>query len=238
MVTLCTTSKNLSICNKLRQRATLVESGATNVVYTEAMQAYADFLKTGDTTEPLFAELINDDNTKAIMESLILADCPSDLVTAAFDVPKRSYEWYKELFFDTSIFYTKLGKIAYALSCDDDYRELRIRAIDVGYSYIINIYCGVDIPKDVRMHYMNKLLGASYNKALNVNYSGANSVTAQNSKEYIKLAMQLNDTIEGMTDTNSANNQSVLSLLTSDVSEHVIKQEQNVHTDIDAGDIQ
>ena len=166
---------------------------------TEAMSAYAKYLK-GDRNNAianlLFGEMRGDEFECAVVESLLLGGCSSEEAERNFGIPQKAFDWYRELFFDINAFTTRLSKLSYVMQCDDDYRELRVRALDLGYEYIVNMYSGKPMPIKTQREYLTRMLMASYSKAMNMNYATAESGSAKNAKEFAKLATQVFEVLD------------------------------------------
>ena len=81
--------------------------------YTESMLAYYEYLKSpgkvqlGSTEELVFKHIRGNEFQREIVEALLIGGCPDD-GAAVLGITEQAMRWYRELFFDTSVFASRL----------------------------------------------------------------------------------------------------------------------------------
>ena len=131
--------------------------------YTESMRAYRTYIENGGQVAPgsieehVFTVLHGDDQQREIVEALLIGGCPDD-GAAVLGISEQAMRWYRELFFDTEVFGTRLGLYSYvrrecggcglkddgAVMTQEEWesRPLKQIAYDCGYRYVLGLYAG------------------------------------------------------------------------------------------------
>lgn len=168
--------------------------------YTDAMRAYMQWCRTKTCADEAgsLAFRIQGDLTQAeILEALLLSDCPPGDIVEAFGVPAKACDWYRELFFDTTKFRTKLDKISYVENYPDPFgKALKVRALNLGYEYVLYTYANI-VPKTEgqRRLVRTMFLSAAY-KAMAMNYSGLGTSLNKHAVEHAKLMLKAYEALE------------------------------------------
>ena len=133
--------------------------------YTDAMRAYRAFIENGRKAEPgsieemVFVTLRESERQRDIVEALLIGDCPDDGAEKALGIPEHALQWYRELFFDTALFRSRLDLWEYVHRDDDGHvhfkdsepvltqeewesRPLKQIAYDCGYHYVLGLVAG------------------------------------------------------------------------------------------------
>ena len=167
--------------------------------YTEPMKLLYEYLK--DATCPCFLHLqafqIREDQVQNdIIECSLLADSKYEDIESIFGIKKETVEVFKELFFDTAAFTSKLEKISYVNRCTDKQKDLKLRAISLGPEFIFYNY-GSSLPSDeLQKNLMRRLYMTSAYKAMSMHYNSLTSETSKQAVEYAKLTLKAFETLE------------------------------------------
>lgn len=168
--------------------------------FTPAMLLYWDYLNTGECSDvdaDIAFEIYSDDTQREILEALILGNCPDSDIFEAFKIPLKAIRYYKELFFDVTWFRTHLEKISYIEQYDDPLgRELKVRALNIGYEYILFTYANIVPRTNAQKALIQKMFMSSAYKAMNMNYASMNSATMRQAVEHGKLMLKAYETLE------------------------------------------
>lgn len=188
----------------LRSRALRVEADAemrndTFEDYTESMRAYYVFLteKTcGDRSERILFERLAANSIQAsLVEALILSRCEFKKVEEVFRLPEKALAWYKELFFDTDMFLTDLDLISYLEECEEG-KEMKVRAVDFGYEYILYTYGHVTPDDAMRARLLQNICASTAYKALSMNFNTMTSAAGKQAAEYAKVMVKAFETLQ------------------------------------------
>lgn len=177
--------------------------------YTPAMLAYYSYLVDGTTSDiaerVLFTRLREDRTQANLAEALILSGCPPETVEETFRIPAKAFSWYRELFFDTDQFLTELDLISYLENCPkEDGKEMKVRAVDFGYEYILYTFGHVTPNEVARTKMLQNICASTAYKALSMNYHGMTSSAGKQATEYAKIMVKVFDTLQRMPAENSA----------------------------------
>ena len=130
--------------------------------YTESMLAYYEYLKSPDKVQPgsveelVFKRIRENEFQREIVEALLIGGCPDDGAADALGISEKAMRWYRELFFDTSVFASRLDLYEYVYSDngtedgngpdteegEPPERPLKEAAYEYGYLYILGKYAG------------------------------------------------------------------------------------------------
>lgn len=188
----------------LRARAAQVEHDAAMrddrfEGYTASMRAYYAFITSktcADRAERvLFERLARNSLQSALVEALILSRCDFTKAEEVFRLPVKSLEWYKELFFDTENFLTDLDLISYLEECDDD-KDMKVRAVDFGYEYILYTYGHVTPDDAMRSRLLQNICASTAYKALSMNFNSMTSSAGKQAAEYAKVMVKAFETLQ------------------------------------------
>ena len=208
-----------TVAKRVRQDAR--RRSAPGPEYTEAMRAYRRWLAkkpNENEDEAAVAFAIHGDSTQSeILEALLLSGCPPEDIETAFDVPVRASLWYKELFFDTAKFKTKLDKISYVENYPDPFgKALKTRALNLGYEYVLYTYANI-VPKteSQRRLVRTMFMTAAY-KAMAMNYSGMTSTVTKSAVEHAKLMLKAYEALERFSGDDSGAPDNLVKILAAD----------------------
>lgn len=172
--------------------------------YTDTMRAYWYYLVDGNSGDPdvdyaasMYASC---GVRRAIMVSLLLgAADPADILTV-FDVPVRATQAFKELFFDSSVFKTRLDRLEFLETMRDDpvAFEMAKRACAIGPEFIYFTY-GNHMPStEAQKHMVKKLYMTSAYKAMESMFNSPTSKVSAASRDYAKLMLKAYETIDAL----------------------------------------
>ena len=188
---------------------------------SEAQTAYYAFLteqKGDDIAEIVFHRLHGDETQKMVIEALILGGCPPEEAERALKVPIRAYEWHRELFFDTTCFLTVLDRIAYLDSIDnDEERQLKLRAVDLGYEYVLYVYAHVIPETDRQFELLRRMYMSTAYKALTMNYAGMGGTITKHAIEHARLMLQAFSAMERSRPENTGQSEALIRIVTEPV---------------------
>lgn len=182
-----------------RVRRDARKRSAPDPEYTDAMRAYRRWLaKKPDDDVAGVAFAIHEDATQSeILEALLLSGCPLEDIEEAFGVPVKASRWYRELFFDTKKFRTKLDKISYVENYPDPFgKALKIRALNLGYEYVLYTYANIVPKTENQRRLVRKMFMSAAYKAMNMNYSGLTSTVTKSAVEHAKLMLKAYEALE------------------------------------------
>lgn len=140
-------------------------------------------------------DIYEDQRQNYILEALILSDCPPETVREALGVPEKVTAWYRELFFDTSVFRTKLDRIAYIQELDGDEKDIKMKAVDLGYEFVLATYAGIIPRTDAQKRLVEKVYMATAYKAMAMNYNTLSSEATRLSVRHAELMLKAYDTL-------------------------------------------
>lgn len=211
-------------------REAIAEKLPSNPEWSEAMIAYFNYLSGGECDEDhAHAFLIHEnDFEREVLEALLISDADPDDVENVFEIPKQVYLIFRELFFDTDFFKSRLAKISYCESYEEsDFgRHLKLRALHLGSQYVLFRF-GNFVPETGAQHMMVKrlFLSAAY-RAMEANFNPINSVTTKTSVEHAKIMLKAYDALKDLYSDSSNGTLGVYKLMTStDVAEPMIENE-------------
>lgn len=163
--------------------------------YTAAMQRLYLYLgKKG----PCKAALIHKDSfQKEIVEALLISEASAEDIKSAFGIPEDVIADYKELYFDTTKLETHLDKLSYVTNYPDRFgKELKIRALNLGPSFIYFKYANIVPQTPVQRELVKKMFLSSAYRAMEANYTSMTSDISKASIEYAKVMLKAYDSIE------------------------------------------
>lgn len=168
--------------------------------YTEAMRLWREYQEHGGCTdeEADIAFSIAADKTQTeIVQALLLSGCPDNVLEEAFAVPARSVAIYNELFFNTKVFRTSLDKLSYVENYPDSFgRELKIRALNLGYEYVLYTYGNIVPKTEAQRALVQRMFMSSAYKAMSMNYNGITSSVTKQAVEHAKLMLKAFEALE------------------------------------------
>lgn len=209
---------------RLKAKETKVKSDLKKKVapdenYTESMKLLYGYLKDATCTclFHLQAFQIREDQVQNdIIECVLLAESKPEDIDTIFGIKKESVEIFKELFFDTTAFTSKLEKISYVDRCTDKQKDLKLRAISLGPEFIFYNY-GSSLPSDeLQKNLMRRLYMTSAYKAMSMHYNSITSETSKQAVEYAKLTLKAFETLEKFAPKASNDSEEFNSYLLSD----------------------
>ena len=166
--------------------------------YTEAMTEWykhktEDFPDLSEEAEIAF-NIRESKMQSEILESLILSDCPAETVFEAFRVPVKSVEFYKELFYDTSVFKTALDRVEYMERYPDDWgKELKLKAVNLGYEFVLFNYANLVPKTQAQKRLIERMFMATAYKAMAMNYNGIRSDVNRQAVKHAELMIKAYD---------------------------------------------
>lgn len=229
------------INDRLREKELRVRSDAANKkapdkTYTESMRYFYFYLTDGKCpSEPhLQAFRIREDKIQnIILEATLFADSKYEDIELVFGLSKDIVDIFKELFFDTSVFTSKLEKISYLERCKDPVeKELKLRASSLGPDFIFFNY-GDKIPsEEVQKNLIRKLCMAAAYKAMSMQYNSMTSNITKHSVEFAKLTLKAFETLEKYTPKDNTDSTELNRYLLVDYSSALGDNPENLDEDI------
>lgn len=183
--------------------------------YTTAMSAFYDHLD----GVPFKPALVHKDGfQREIVEALLLSGADLQDITQAFGVPEQVLKDYKELFFDLTKLDTHLDKLSYVTHYPDRFgKELKVRALNLGPSFIYFKYANIVPTTNVQRDLVKKMFLSSAYRAMEANYTSMTTDVSKSAIEYAKLMLKAYESIEKlMKDDTPGEMSSVKVLLTRD----------------------
>lgn len=170
-------------------------SGKQSGKYTDAMKRLYSYLKKENTCK---AAVINADSfQKEIVEALLISEASAEDIKSAFGIPEEVIADYKELYFDTTKLETHLDKLSYVTNYPDRFgKELKVRALNLGPSFIYFKYANIVPQTPVQRELVKKMFLSSAYRAMEANYTSMTSDISKASIEYAKVMLKAYDSIE------------------------------------------
>ena len=180
-----------------------VEEGSFPVKdYTTAMKQYSLFLKkkTVDGFPKEYAsafKIATDDVQRDILEAVLLSGAKASDISTALGIPVEVVNIFEELFFDVSVFQSKLDVISYlARLPKDESKEIKTRAYNMGPEYVYYTYSGMLPSESMQKDLMRRMFMSASYKAMNMHYNSSNSSSAKSSLEFAKLMVKAFESLE------------------------------------------
>lgn len=131
-----------------------------------------------------------------ILEALLLSECPYDIIESVFGIPQKAVTWYAELFFDVSVFRTRLDKIEYLETYPDaPGRNIRNNAVTLGYDYVLFKYANMVPKTEAQRALVERMFMATAYKAMAMNNFEMTSSVNKQAVEHAKLMLQAHNTL-------------------------------------------
>lgn len=163
--------------------------------YTEPMLElrtyYTDKNDSLSTTAQITFSIKESKKQSEILESLILSNCPEDIIEEHLAVPKKVVDWYKELFFDTHAFRTKLDVIEYITEYPDDFgRDLKTKAVNLGYEFVLFNFANLVPKTQSQKKLIERMFMATAYKAMAMNYNGIKTEVNKQAVKHAELMIK------------------------------------------------
>jgi len=184
----------------LRVQADLRKRDEPSADYTPAMKEYFDYRKVGvlpGTPMRVALRIFSDPIQKEICEAMLLAEASPEDIEEAFNIPKEGMEIYRELFFDTKAFVTKLDRISYIENYADAFgKDLKVRAFSLGPEFVYFKY-GNLLPKtDKQRDLVKRMFMSSAYRAMEANFNPMNSQVSKQALEWSKNMLKAYEALE------------------------------------------
>ena len=185
--------------------------------YTDAMHNYYEYLSASEDLDEKYIiafEIYYDHFKRELFEGLVLGEADPYDVDQVFGIPEESQEVYKELFFDTTAFRTKLDLLSYIENYEDKWgKEIKMRAYSFGPDFLYYTYAQL-IPKSKSQHDLVKriFLTSAY-KAMAVNFTGPNSKINKEAMEFTKLMLKAYEALSKYQDDQADEDTDLLKVL-------------------------
>lgn len=158
------------------------------------MLAYYDCLN-GGSYKP--ARIYKDGFQKEIVEALLMSGAETADIKQAFGIPEQVLKDYQELFFDITKLETHLDKLSYVTNYPDRFgKELKVRALNLGPSFIYFKYANIVPTSNVQRDLVKKMFLSSAYRAMEANYTSMTTDVSKSAIEYAKLMLKAYDSIE------------------------------------------
>lgn len=168
-----------------------------------------------DRTGRVVLSMRRSETQREILEALILSACPEETIERALAVPKEATAWYKELFFDTTAFLTDLDKIEYLTNYEDDFgRELKNRAVSLGYEFVLFTYANLVPKTEVQKQLVERMFMATAYKAMSMNYSGIRTEITKNAVKHAELMLKAYEALRRYSDDDPSSGHDLTAFLT------------------------
>lgn len=209
---------------RLAHVASLVEADVASgrkpgPAYTQAMRFWYAVMSEDDPeldrTGRVVLSMRRSETQREILEALILSACPEETIERALAVPKEATAWYRELFFDTAAFLTDLDKIEYLTNYEDDFgRELKNRAVSLGYEFVLFTYANLVPRTEVQKQLVERMFMATAYKAMSMNYSGIRTEITKNAVKHAELMLKAYEAIRRYSDDDPSSGHDLTAFLT------------------------
>lgn len=173
---------------------------------TEAEEMYAAWLDDKDvpvdyeiafSTYEIFAK-------REKVESLLIGNCPDDVLEEMLGFPKKSMEAYRELFFDLSMLHTDIDKLVFA---EGYYKavtgkdvppvdNLILRGLNQGYQVLLLLFCNTVPDQMSAMNILKRVFAGAIFKATAVQYTGMGSGLDKRAMDHCQLALRILETMD------------------------------------------
>ncbi len=177
-----------------------------------------------------------------IVEALLLAEADPEDIDIIFGIKKEVVDIYKELFFDTTKFITRLDKLAYVegYSGEGIGRELKLRALHVGAEAIYATYGNYLPEASSQKKLLQRIFMAASQKAMEINFNSLSSAGAKAALAHAKVMLKTFETIGAITDDDGDASKEFLKILLNKDNELAIeisKSKDNAPVRVDKEDI-
>lgn len=209
---------------RLAHVASLVEADVAagrkpGPAYTPAMRFWYAVMSEDDPeldrTGRVVLSMRRSETQREILEALILSACPEETIERALAVPKEATAWYRELFFDTAAFLTDLDKIEYLTNYEDDFgRELKNRAVSLGYEFVLFTYANLVPRTEVQKQLVERMFMATAYKAMSMNYSGIRTEITKNAVKHAELMLKAYEALRRYSDDDPSSGHDLTAFLT------------------------
>jgi hypothetical protein len=204
---------------KVRQDIDTQEAGYKDE-YTEAMRFYYDYLtQNGEQDTPeqyqyTFA-MREDPVMREIIEALLLSNADPEDVEKIFEVQPEMLATYKELFFETDNFISKLDVISYLENYPQDAgRALKVRAHSLGPEFIYFRYADIVPSSTKQKDLVKKIFLTSAYKAMEANYNNVASANTKAATQHATIMLKAYEAIQKlMEDPNAEGNKQIMTIL-------------------------
>ena len=171
---------------------------------TEAEKQYAAWLQ--DKPVPLEYDIAfstyEDSSKREKLDSLLIGNCPDEVLEKALHFPAVSVQAYKELFFDLSVLHTDLDNLVFA----ENYYGKNVPAVDnyvlrgfnQGYTVLLLQYCNMVPTQAEALEILKRVFAGAIFKATSVNYTAMASGVDRRAIEHCQLALKILDTMDNL----------------------------------------
>lgn len=184
----------------LRVQADLRKRKEPATDYTPAMKDYFNFRKVGvlpGTPLRVAMRIFGDPIQKEICEAMLLAEADPTDIEEAFGIPADGMEVYKELFFDTKAFATKLDRISYIENYEDPFgKELKVRAFSLGPEFVYFKYGNLLPRTDKQRELVKRMFMSSAYRAMEANFNPIGSQVSKQALEWSKNMLKAYEALE------------------------------------------
>lgn len=184
--------------------------------YTEVMSKYHTYLKEGSgDRESLYAFNIGKDMVRREMvEALILSEADLEEVETIFGLPQVVMQMYKELFFETDNFFSRLDVISYLENYDEDFgKAIKVRAYNMGAEFLFFKYANIAPKSESQKRLVKQMFMGSAYRAMEANYSNLTSAKTKAATTHAGIMLKCYEAIEKLMDSGNEGNETVVQLL-------------------------
>lgn len=206
----------------LRHIADLVEEDfklgkkPTKTSYSETMLEYLALLTSGKCHDNVkyASEIYEDNSRREVVEAALFGGATDEELDEVFGLSIELLVVYRELFFDLSVFRTKLDKIGYLENYPDaEGRELKLRAYSLGPEFIYFRY-GNLVPKTENQRALvKKMFLSSAYRAMEANFNPINSKVSKISLDHAKIMLKSFEAMEKLLQNDTSDNYDLVALL-------------------------
>lgn len=204
----------------VRVKDDIANSNGPDEDYTDNMKSYYYYLSKNvcDNQESVVAfKLFEDTTKKEIVEALVLAEADPEDIYAVFGIPQKSYQIYKELFFDMNQFLTKLDVVSYLENYNENKfgKDLKVRAYNLGPHFIYYKYGNVTPSNDQQKALMKKMFLVSAYKGAEAQFNPGTSKVSKAALDWSKNMIKAFEALEKFSDDGSNDSNNLVKVLTS-----------------------
>lgn len=175
--------------------------------YSDTMLKYHAYRIDGSgDRESLYTFNIKQDNIrKELVEALILSEAKPDDVEAIFGMPPTVMGMYKELFFETDNFFSRLDIISYLETYDSEFgKAVKIRAYNMGPEFLYYKYANISPRTETQKRLVKQMFMGSAYRAMEANYAGVTSAKSKASVAHANVMVKAYEAMQKLMDDNTS----------------------------------
>lgn len=186
--------------------------------WTEAMLRYYEYRRLAKCDSPAHLQafmMYENSFEREVIEALLLAEADPEDVREVFGIPGNVLAIYKELFFDTERFMSRLSKISYVENYPDQFgRELKLRALHLGPDYVL-FRLGNYIPKtEAQQNIVKRLFMSAAYRAMEANFNPIASQVTRAAIQHAQVMLKAYDCLKELMKEDPSQTREITQVLT------------------------